>query len=174
MTKACSPGLSSSTDRVVLGRIGTPHGLDGSVLVHPETDHPGRFAPGSVVDAAGVSLSIASSRPTERGYLVRFEGVTDRTTAEALRGSELTIEESERRLLDVNEFWPDHLVGLEARDTDGRVVGVVAAVVEGVTQYRLSITTDAGLREVPFVQALVPQVDVAAGYLVIETVDGLI
>ncbi len=144
------------------------------MVVDSDTDHPGRFAPGAEVDAGGATLTVASSQATAKGLLVRFEGVADRNAAEGLRGLRLTIADSERRQLEADEFWPDQLLGLEARTPDGSVIGRVTEVIEGVGQHRLSLSTDSGPREIPFVAELVPIVDVAHGYLVVATIEGLI
>lgn len=121
-----------------------------------------------------MTLTVASSQATPKGLLVRFEGVADRTAAEGLRGRQVTIADSERRRLEAGEFWPDQLIGLEARALDGSVLGEVAEVIEGVGQYRLTLSTDSGPREVPFVAELVPIIDVANGYLVVAEIEGLI
>ncbi len=174
MRKACNPELSFSTDRVVVGRVGRPHGLKGLILVHPETDDPGRFAPGSTLEVAGADLRIVSAHVADKGLLVRFEGISDRTAAEAIAGSEITISAAQRRRLGPDEFWPDELVGLEARTVAGSRIGVIEDVVEGVGQYRLVISTDGDTKEVPFVTELVSVIDVEAGYLTVADIDGLI
>ncbi|MEX1271460.1 MAG: ribosome maturation factor RimM, partial [Acidimicrobiia bacterium] len=98
---------------MLVGRIGRPHGLHGYVTVHPETDNPDRFAPGSpVLTDSGDTLTVQKSQERGNKLLVRFEEVGDRTAAEALTGTQLFIDEAERRPLADNEYWPDDLVGL--------------------------------------------------------------
>ena len=117
---------------------------------------------------------VASSRVVDSTLFVRFDGVDDRDAAEALRGRELTIDAGERRPLDEGEFWPDDLVGLEVRLPTGWVAGVVTGFVEGVAQGRLVVGTSAGAVEVPFVEEIVPEVDVAGGFLVLDPPAGLL
>ena len=105
--------------------------------------------------------------------MARFAGIEDRTAAESLRGAVLTIPAAERRDLEEDEFWPDDLVGLEARTPQGRVLGRVSRVVSGAAQDRLVIDTGSGEVEVPFVDPLVPEVDVAGGRVVIDPPGGL-
>jgi 16S rRNA processing protein RimM len=160
-------------DRVIVGRVSRSHGLSGHVLVRPETDNPRRFRTGAVVHAGDRRLEVISTTPVEAGLRVRFAGVDDRTAADALRGADLWIEEEERRSLDTGEYWPEDLVGLEVVDATGTRVGTVSGVVEGVAQDRLVVTGDHGEAEVPFVSELVPEIDVAAGFVRIGDVGGL-
>jgi 16S rRNA processing protein RimM len=106
--------------------------------------------------------------------LVSFDGTNDRDGAEALRGLTLTILASERRRLDPDEFWPEDLVGLEVRNPGGGRIGRVVGIDAEAPQPHLDVETEEGVFVVPLVTALVPEVNVAAGYLVIEPVDGLL
>jgi len=160
MKRACRPGLSSSIDsgRVIVGRIGRPHGVRGQVTVLPDTDEPGRFAVGAelLTDRGRTLVVRSASRYRDRGLIVGFEGVDDRDQAESLRGSLVTIAASARRPLDDGEYWPDHLVGLIAVAPGGGTLGVVTAVDFGTGQDRLVVSTPAGAEVlVPFVAGLV-------------------
>ncbi|MEX2279075.1 MAG: ribosome maturation factor RimM [Acidimicrobiia bacterium] len=169
------PASSSSTDGVLVGRIGRPHGLHGYVAVHPDTDNPDRFAPGSgVTSASGRSLTVERSQWRTDSLLVRFVEVQDRTAAETLTGEFLFIEASERRDLADDEYWPDDLIGLDVASVDGTSIGTVEDVIEGAAQYRLVVRAEAGVFEVPFVAALVPEVDVEGRRIVVADIPGLI
>lgn len=170
---------SSSTEtgpRVVVGRVGRPHGLRGEVTVVPETDYEGRYAPGArFLTDQGEALVVAAARSSKQGGLiVAFGEVEDRQGAERLRGALLTIASSERRSLEPDEFWPEDLEGLEVRDPSGAHLGTVAGVVVGSAQDRLVVAMEGGDRvEVPFVPELVTAVRVEEGYLVVEAPEGL-
>lgn len=163
----------SGTGGVLVGLVGRAHGLSGHVIVHPETDNPRRFEPGAVVRLGDRVLRVASSSRGEAGIRVRFEGVDDRTSAEALRGAELRIDDHDRRPLRRDEYWPDDLIGLRVLDATGQEVGTVTAVAEGPAQDRLVIAGPHGEAEVPFVAELVPHVDVEQGLLRLGAVEGL-
>jgi 16S rRNA processing protein RimM len=167
-----------SPEGVLVGRLGRPHGLSGELVVRVESDNPDRFAPGSTLHAHTVplrELMIVAARPHAGGLLVRFLGVDDRETAEALANVDLTVPPTERRSLEEGEYWADDLVGLEARLDDGTVVGRVVDLVEGAAQDRLRLTTPAGNSiEVPFVSELVPELHPEQGYLVIAPPAGLL
>ena len=154
--------------------MGKPHGLRGEVTVLSLSDDPRRFRPGSHMHDGEAVRVVASSRVVDSTLLVRFEGVDGREAAEVLRGRELTIDAGDRRALGDGEFWPDDLVGLEARLPGGAVVGTVAGFVEGVAQGRLVVDMPAGRVEVPFVEEIVPEVDVPGSFLVIDPPGGLL
>jgi 16S rRNA processing protein RimM len=105
---------------------------------------------------------------------VRFEGVRDRDAAGELRGTWLIVDSSTLAPSDdPDEFHDYELVGLTVRTVDGTEVGVV----EDVLHYGQDLlVVRAGMREilVPFVKAMVPDVNVASGFLVIDPPPGLI
>lgn len=159
---------------MLCGVVTRPHGLDGTVLVRSESDDARRFGRGAVLLLSdGSGLTVYSSKTTEKGVMVRFEGVGDRDAAQTLSGQGLFVHESERRVLGADEFWPDQLVGLEVR-CGGHTVGVVAGYVEGAAQDRLLVRTGDSEFEVPFVTALVPEVDVPGGWLRVVDLPGLL
>jgi 16S rRNA processing protein RimM len=162
-------------DRVVVGIVGRPHALDGTVVVHPETDHPNRFSPGSqMYTDRGARLTVRSARAVQGILLVRFREIGDRSEAEHLRGALLTIGSDQRRTLGRNEFWAEDLIGLEVRDPEGARLGSVASVEVDTPQPRIVVVTAKGEFQVPLVAELVPEVDVQAGYVVVNPIAGLI
>lgn len=162
---------------VLVGRIGRPHGLRGEVTVHLTTDSPEqRFAPGSQLHSPEAGGYIVRSSRWQAGVLVvGFDQVTDRSAAEALRGTELWARvAAEDAEADADEFHDIALIGLAAFDTSGRPLGEVVRVLHLPAQDVLVIGTPAGERLVPFVSALVPEVDPAVGRLVIDPIPGLL
>jgi len=166
--------LSLSTDgRVVVGRVGRPHGVRGEVTVLPAGDDPGDYGRGTILRAGERDLEVRSARPyRDRGLIVAFTGLRDRNEAETLRGALLTRAAAERRAPAEGEFWSSSLVGLEAVTLGGTVLGRVSDVVVGALQDRLVITTPRGQEvEVPFVEGMVA--DPAGGRIVIDPPEGL-
>ena len=181
--------MASSSDEVVVGRIGKAHGVKGEVSVEPRTDEPGRrFADGVALgvrtprgEAAHgpqrpTSLTVQRTRWHQSRLLVTFDGVADRTAAEALRGLSLVVSvDPDETPEDPEEFYDHQLVGLAVSTTDGRAVGEVAEVLHATGQDLLAIRTPHGGEAlVPFVTALVPVVDVAGGRLEVEDRPGLL
>jgi 16S rRNA processing protein RimM len=183
-TDAADRGDAPDVD-VVVGRIGKPHGLRGEVTVDVRTDEPERrFARGSTLRAepppgSASSLrqvTVAASRWHQSVLLVTFEEVPDRTAAEAARGivlhASIPAGESPE---DPDEFYDHQLVGLAVHDLDGSVLGTVSGVVHGGAQDLLRIATPDGREAlVPFVKALVPEVDVVGGRVVVADRPGLV
>ncbi len=180
--------MSAGTREVVVGRIGRPHGIRGEVSVEPRTDEPDRrFVPGAVLtteaprtaSAAGdrpQRLTVRAARWHQDRLLVTFEELADRTAAESARGLVLLTEVPEdARPDDPEEFYDHQLVGLRGGPPAGRGVGEVRAVVHGAAQDLLAVRTDAGPEAlVPFVTALVPEVDLAGRVVVVADRPGLL
>jgi 16S rRNA processing protein RimM len=180
-TSSTSPDSHDpSTVRVVVGRIGKAHGIRGAVTVEVRTDEPEvRFAEGSVLDtepAAAGPLVVAATKWHAGRLLVHFDGVHDRTAAEGLRGTLLSVEVDDRsRPSDPDEYYDRQLIGLMVRTTDGQQVGTLSDVAHLPSQELLVITGAEG-REVlvPFVEAIVTSVDLEAGIVLINPPGGLL
>ena len=107
--------------------------------------------------------------------MVRFTEVIDRDAAEAVRGTVLVaVVEPDERPLESEEFYDRQLIGLRVRTADGVVVGTVGSVLHLPTQEVLEVETADGTRLVPFVAALVPEIDLEAGVLTVADVAGLL
>ena len=184
--------------QVTVGRIGRPHGVRGDVVVGVRTDEPElRFAPGSRLDTDPVGvgpLTVAGRRWHSGELLVRFAEIGDRTAAAELGGTWLLVDSTVLDPLDdPDEFRDGDLIGLSVRTVDGAVVGTVTDVLHhgqdilvidpdgpaapaGVA--RAVAGRSAGPRAeqilIPFVKAIVPEVDLAGGVLVIDPPEGLL
>ena len=172
--------------RVVVGRAGRPHGIRGEVVIGVRTDEPDlRFAVGATLDARsspdgepadGGRLTVASARWHSGQLLVAFAGITDRTAAGELTGSWLSVDSSQLpELRDPDEFRDHELIGLSVRTCAGQPVGVVTDVLHYGQDLLVVQRPVAGPEVlVPFVKAIVPEVDLAAGRLVIDPPPGLL
>jgi 16S rRNA processing protein RimM len=164
-------------ESILVGYVRRAHGIGGAVVVRPLTDDPGgRWFSGAELASDGnppVSYTISNVGPHKDGLLVQFEGVLDRTTAEALRGTSFTIAADDRRELDTEEFWPDDLIGCTVVDEAGETLGTIDSVEFGAAQDRLAVRTSDGIVEVPFVDAIVPTIDLDARRIVMNPPIGL-
>lgn len=172
---------------LVVGRVVKAHGITGEVVVEVRTDDPDtRFAPGNRLCAKksrdggpGRSYVIDSVRDHGTRLLVRLAGVTDRDTAEALRGCVFVIDSDELPPIDEPDTYYDHqLEGLQVRTTTGQEVGIVGEVLHTAAGELLSVKPDAGSQKgevlVPFVSAIVTSVSLNEGVLEIDPPDGLL
>jgi 16S rRNA processing protein RimM len=160
-----------------VARIGKPHGIRGEVTVQVLTDAPGdRFVPGTqfVVEPASAGpLTVESARWNKDILLLAFEEVETRNDAETLRGAKLYIETEELEE-DDDEGWYEHeLVGLDVR-VGGKVVGKVSGLHTMPVQDLLVVTGEDGKEVlVPFVEQIVPEVNVGEKYVVVTPPPGL-
>jgi 16S rRNA processing protein RimM len=165
--------------QLVVGRIKRPHGVRGDVLVEIRTDTPGsRFTAGAELrtdPATRGPLTVDSSRPHAGLLIVTFAGVADRMAAEELRGTWLVLDSAELGPTDdPDEFYDHELIGLAALTAGDERLGVVADVLHHGQDLLVIKREGAGDLLVPFVAAIVPVVDVAAGRLVIDPPPGLL
>jgi 16S rRNA processing protein RimM len=163
--------------QVVVGRVLRPHGVRGEAAVEARTDRPQqRFTPGQVLASAdGRRLTVLTSRPHANRWLLRFDGVDDRDDVDALRGVDLLVDVVDETEPDDDVFADVVLVGLAARSSSGDELGQVAAV-EHLPMHDLLVvrTPDGRDVRVPFVSAIVPEVDVSAGWLLVDPPAGLL
>jgi 16S rRNA processing protein RimM len=168
--------------QLVVGRISRPHGIRGEVLVEVRTDEPElRFKTGAVLatePAAAGPLTVASRHWHSGRLLISFAGVADRDQAEGLRGTLLVIDSAEvSESSDPDEFHDHELVGLAVVTTAGEPVGTVTDVRHHGQDLLVIAGVSARAGEeilVPFVSAMVPEVDVPAGRLVVDPPPGLL
>lgn len=175
------------SEPLLVARIGKPHGLHGEVTVQLHTDDPEvRLADGARLDTSATSgsgvprvLTVASTRVHQGIWLIGFEEIPDRTGAESLRGTRLFVDGDRAAAAAAEEdddaWYEDDLVGLAAYDPTGGVLGEVTGLESGGAQDRLVLRLTDGHRvEVPFVAAIVPEVDVEGGRVVVDAPPGLL
>jgi len=166
-----------------VGRLVKAHGLKGALKLELYTDDPeGRFTSGAsftlqVPESSpwhGKPLTVREFRWMNSHPVAFFEGVEDRSAAEELVRAILWVDQDPEDVPTEDDAWYDHqLVGLDVV-RDGEVVGRVIRVDHFPAQDLLIVRVD-GDREVlvPFVKALVPEVDVTAGRVIVTPPAGL-
>ena len=182
--KVPRPSSESKPARTQLrvGRLLKAHGLKGALKLELYTDDPdGRFVPGAVFTLQvpesspwhGKSVTVREFRWMNSHPVVFLEDVDDRTAAESLVRAILWIDQDAGAESSEDDAWYDHqLVGLDVV-RDGETVGRVLRVDHFPAQDLLIVRS--GDREVlvPFVKAIVPEVDIAAGRVVVTPPPGL-
>lgn len=163
--------------QVQVARIGKPHGIRGEVTVQVLTDVPEeRFVPGAefVVEPEKLGpLTVESARWNKDILLLAFEEVPDRNRAEELRGARLYIDTDEVADDDEDAWYEHQLVGLSVRVGE-ETVGTVAALNTLPAQDLLVVEGRDGQEIlVPFVEQIVPEVNIEAGYIRLTPPDGL-
>lgn len=167
-----------------VGRLVKAHGLKGALKLELYTDDPdGRFVPGAeftlqVPEASpwhGKTVTVREFRWMNTHPVVFFEDIDDREGAESIVRAILWIDQDDAAAPAEDDAWYDHqLVGLDVV-RDGVVVGRVARVDHLPAQDMLIVspTGQGGEILVPFVKAIVPEVDLAAGRVRVTPPAGL-
>lgn len=171
-----------SETRVCVGAIAAAHGIKGEVKIKTFTADPLSVASyGPVSDESGARqfrlshVRTAGGAAGESVVLARLEGVTDRNAAEALRGLRLYVPRAALPAPEADEYYHHDLIGLAAVLISGERLGTVAAVYNFGAGDLLEVSRDgASSVVVPFTNAVVPTVDLAAGKLVIDPPEGLL
>ena len=159
---------------VCVARIGAAHGTSGEVRLWSFTAEPQAVAGYGALETAGGarSFEIEALRPAPAGdcFIARLKGVTDRSAAERLRNLELYVPRARLPAPQPDEFYHADLIGLVVEDGRGRAVGSVIAVHNFGAGDLLEIRLVEGGDTVmlPFTAAVVPQVEIAAGRIVLD------
>ncbi|QJT04322.1 ribosome maturation factor RimM [Streptomyces asoensis] len=166
--------------QLVVARIGRAHGIKGEVTVEVRTDEPeARLAPGAVLatDPASTGpLTIETGRVHSGRLLLRFEGVRDRTAAEALRNTLLIAEVDPAELPEEEDEYYDHqLMDLDVVTKDGAEVGRITEISHLPSQDLFIVERPDGSEVmIPFVESIVTEIDLEEQRAVIDPPPGLI
>ncbi|HYV96884.1 MAG TPA: ribosome maturation factor RimM [Gemmatimonadaceae bacterium] len=176
--------MSAAEERAPVGRVRKPHGLHGELVVEIMCDDPGAmFAPGRRLFADHDEVRVVRARPFKEAMLVTLASVPDRTAAEAWRGRELSVPLSELAPLEEGELRVRELIGMVVRGLEGRragglegngAIGVVSDVLQLPHGQLLQVTTPRGIVSVPYVPAIVVNVDVESRTITIDPPEGLL
>jgi len=164
-------------NRICVARIGAAHGIRGEVRLWPFTAEAAAVrAYGPLETADGTrAFEIEALRPAKDCFIARLKGVTDRAAAERLRNTELYVPRERLPNPDPDEFYHADLIGLAAQDSAGKTVGTVVAVHNFGAGDLLGIAPAVGDTVLlPFSKRNVPDVEIAAGRIVIDLPDGLL
>jgi 16S rRNA processing protein RimM len=169
---------AEGSPRVVLAVVTGGHGIRGEVRLKSFAEDPAALTDYGPLERSdrGAPLEVVALRPTKDGLIARFAGVGDRNAADALKGVELSVPRGRLPEPGPDEFYFADLVGLAAVRPDGEALGKVIAVhnfgAGDVIEVELAGSLETIL--VPFTREAVPEVDVAAGRLVVDPPEGLL
>ncbi len=160
--------MAGTPARLSAGRIGRPHGLDGSFYV--TRPKPRLLGAGSTVTVAGRTAEILRRAGTQDRPILRLAGVEDRPAVEALRGQELSVEAEAAPALAEDEWWAHELEGCEVLDGDDRL-GTVARLIELPSCEALEVLPPGGGPPllVPMVKDAVRSVDPAGRRIEVDS-----
>ncbi|WP_205666163.1 ribosome maturation factor RimM [Aquabacter cavernae] len=160
------------TDRVLIARIGAPHGVRGEVRLFAFGEDPGALRDYALTDESGRrTFRIAALRAAKDHFVARLKDVDDRNTAEALTNTDLYVSRADLPPAeDEDTFYHADLIGLAVDDPAGARLGTVTAMHDfGAGDILEFAPTEGGTsRLVPFTKAAVPVVDLAGRRLVVD------
>jgi 16S rRNA processing protein RimM len=142
---------------VLVGRVGRPHGLDGSFVVEGASEDGRRFAVGATVYVGGEAARVVASKRARGRPVVRLDRRVE-------RGDDLSVARSDLPPHDEGSYYVFQLLGLDVVEEGGRRIGAVSDVAPGVANDVLEL--DSGL-SLPMVEACVRDVDLEAGRIVV-------
>jgi 16S rRNA processing protein RimM len=158
---------------VTIGRVVKPQGRKGELLVHPLSDHPGRFPALRRAYVAGPgggsrAISVTHCWPHKGRFVLKLSGVDSISEAEAFRGLDIRIPEDELPELPEGAYYHHQLLGLRVEEHAGRPVGVVAQVLEtGADAPVLMVRGERGEILIPMAQDFVRRVDLEQGRMLV-------
>ena len=172
------PDTTPSMERVVIGIVVGSHGLQGTLKVDPRTDFPERFEVLKTCylcrgDDDALVVKIKRCKFAPRGILLTLEGIKTRDEADKLRSATIEVPLSERWTLPDDSYYISDLIGCQAIDEAGTLIGEIEQVIRG-SQDILSIKAEQGEILVPFVDEWVGKTDVNAKVVVIKRAAELI
>jgi 16S rRNA processing protein RimM len=156
---------------VSVGRITSIHGIKGELRVMPLTDFPERFDAGQQVWLDGAPYTVRRRRWQGREMILALEGIEDRDTADAQRGKELLVPSPKK--LDDDVFYQHDIIGLRAVTPEGEILGRIADVLSTGSNDVYVVQGDRGELLLPALEDVVREIDIAAGRMVVEVIEGL-
>jgi 16S rRNA processing protein RimM len=157
--------------RICVARIGAAHGVRGEVRLWPFTEDPMAVTDyGQLSTRDGTrQFEVARARMAKDHLVAALKGVTTRDEAERLNGIELYIARDRLPAAEAGEYYHADLIGLRAVDAQGGAIGEVVAIHNFGAGDIIEVAPAQGpTLLLPFSDAVVPTIDITAGYLVIE------
>lgn len=164
-----------------VGTIVNAHGIKGEVKVAAITDFGAqRFAPGTILylkTGAGDPrpVTVATARPHQGMYLVKFKEVPDRTAAEHLRQATVLVKDADQAAeLEAGQYYYHQIIGLTAVTTTGRVLGKIKEILApGANDVWVVDRPGQADLLLPVIDPVIKQVDLDHGQVLVELMEGL-
>lgn len=121
--------LSEAEKRIIIGKVGAPHGVKGEFKVIPMTDFPERFGGMRHCVIGDTFVCISGVRYQKKQVLMTVEGVDTREKAATLTGALLSVDRSEAMPLKDGEYYTMDILGLAVKEIDGSFLGIVTDVI---------------------------------------------
>ena len=158
--------------RIVIGKVGAPHGIHGELRIQPLTDFVDRFEGLGEVMVGDELLHVESVKYHGQSILLKFREYPVREEAMKLTGRLLTVDRSEAAPLSEGEFYTFDIIGLSVFDLRGNKMGVVENVLRTGSNDVYAVRSEEG-REilVPALKKVVKEIDLPGGRMLVEMME---
>ena len=165
-----SSSPSAADNRIVIGKLGAPHGIRGELRVIPLTDFPERFENLKQVYVEDALLDIESVKYHKQFVIIKFKQCPVREEAASLTGRLIYIDKKDAVPLEEGEYYTFDIIGLEVFDVDGNTLGNVTEVLKTGSNdvYVVSQKGQAKQLLVPALKAVVKEIDIEKGRMVVD------
>lgn len=175
-------GGGSPPRYLLIGKVLRPHGVRGELRVQVLTDYPERISKLETVfigtgnnDENATPYALNHARPHQNYMLLTLENVNDREQADLLRELFVMVALENAVPLEEGEYYLYQLEGLQARTDDGQILGTVSEVLEtGANDVYVITSPKYGEILIPVTDETIVKVDVAAGYIIVHLLEGLL
>ncbi len=169
MTKS-SP--SAAKNRIVIGKVGAPHGIHGELRVAPLTDFPNRFDDLKQVYVGDQLLDIDSMKYHKQFVILRFKQYPVREEAMRLTGQLVSLDRSQAAPLAEGEYYAFDIVGLSVYDMDDRLLGKVTNILKtGSNDVYVVKSAEGTELLVPALKKVVKEIQLAEGRMVVDLLE---
>ncbi|MBN1679693.1 MAG: 16S rRNA processing protein RimM [Anaerolineae bacterium] len=167
---------------LLLGRILRPHGIRGELRVEVLTDFPERIGPDTQIVvgtdpenvSSAVTYQVVKARKHQHFLILQFEGINDRNSADPLRGHYIMVAFKDAVPLEEGEFYLFQLIGLPVYTVDEDFLGEITDVIETGANDVYVVHGPYGEVLLPVVDDCVKRVDINAGRVTVQLMDGLL
>jgi 16S rRNA processing protein RimM len=156
--------------KIVIGRIGAPHGVRGEVRIAPLTDFPDRFnnLKAAYVDGGG-KLEVETIRYNNQAVIAKFKGIDSRDKADALKNRLLRVDRSEVPPLNDGEYYSFDIIGLNVFDENGKSLGRIKQILKtGSNDVYAAENADGEQTLIPALKKVVTDINLAAGTMTVK------
>lgn len=160
---------SAINKRIIIGKIGAPHGVRGDVKVYPLTDFPDRFNNLKQVYINDNIYHIQYARPQDKYILMHFKNVDNREAIMKLTNQLLTVERTELMPLNPGEYYSFDIIGLSVFDTSDYKLGTITNILKtGSNDVYVVQMDDNQEILIPALKAVVCKIDLELGQMIID------
>ena len=155
--------------RIVIGRVGAAHGIQGDLRIIPLTDFPERFAALREIMVGDELLHVERVKPQGKNVLMRFREYAVREEAQRLTGRLLTVARADAAPLDEGEYYVFDIVGLTVYDEANHELGTVENVIRTGSNDVYAVRAEDGHEIlIPALRSVVREIDVAGGRMTVR------